>query len=78
MENRDHLEIAYASMSLFQDDGKLNEEEFNHLLDIALRDGHVNDNEKRVLGNILERVKGDEKTLSFDQRIIEVKQKYGI
>lgn len=78
MSNRDHLEIAYTSMALFQNDGTLNEEEFNHLLDIALRDGEVNDDEKRVLSNILERIKGDEKALSFDQRIIEVKEKYGI
>ena len=78
MSNRDHLEIAYTSMSLFQNDGTLNEEEFTHLLDIAIRDGEVNDDEKRVLSNILERIKGDEKTASFESRIQEAKEKYGI
>lgn len=78
MINRDHLEITYISMALFQNDGTLNEGEFNYLLDIALRDCVVNDDEKRVLSNILERIKGDEKTLSFDSRILELEEKYGI
>lgn len=78
MANHDHLEIAYTSMALFQNDGKLNEGEFTHLLDIALRDGEVNDDEKRVLSGIIEQLKDDEVTHSFDLRIKEVKAKYGI
>ena len=78
MGNRDHLEIAYTSMSLFQNDGTLDEAEFNQLLDIALKDGHVNDDEKRVLRGILDRLKDDEVTASFAKRINEVKVKYGV
>jgi len=78
MANHDHLEIAYTSMELFQNDGSLNEKEFNKLLDIALKDGHVNDDEKRILNGILDRLKDDEITLSFEQRIKEVKEKYSI
>jgi len=78
MGNNDHLEIAYTSMTLFQDDGTLVEEEFNKLLDIALKDGHVNDEEKRILNSILARLKDDEITYSFKQRIVEVKEKYNI
>jgi len=78
MSNHDHLEIAYKSMELFANDGTLNEAEFNHLLDIALRDGEVNDDEKRVLSNILGRLKGHEINESFAQRIGEAKDKYGL
>jgi hypothetical protein len=78
MANNDHLEIAYTSMALFQNDGKLDEDEFNQLLDIALKDGNVNDDEKRVLNSILDRLKDDEITKSFESRIKEVKEKYGL
>lgn len=78
MSKHDHLEIAYKSTVLFANDGKLDEAELNSLLDIALRDGEVNDDEKRVLGNIINRLKEHEIDDSFSQRINEVKTKYGI
>lgn len=78
MANNDHLEIAFTSMTLFQDDGVLIEEDFNKLLDIALKDGDVNDDEKRILNGVINRLKDDELTRSFARRITEVKQKYGI
>jgi len=78
MSNHDHLEIAYKSIELFANDGTLNEAEFNQLLDIALRDGEVNDEEKRVLSNILNRLKGYEIDESFAKRIAEAKAKYGL
>jgi len=55
-ENRDYLELTYRSITCFTDDGKLDVNELENLVEIAMRDGVVDDNEKRVLRNIIERL----------------------
>lgn len=47
-ENRDYLEMSFKSINCFANDGKLDAEELGVILDIALRNGVVDDNEKRV------------------------------
>ena len=47
-----HLEIAYSSIRIFADDGKLDLTELNFVLGMALRDNNINEEEKRVLSNI--------------------------
>ena len=78
MSNNDHLEIAFTSMEFFQNDGKLIESEFNQLLDIALRDGSINDDEKRILNSVLSRVKESEIDASYAARIAQVREKYNL
>lgn len=51
-----HIDIAVASISCFTDDGTLSKGEISHLVGLALRDGVVNDEEKRVLSSIFGRV----------------------
>lgn len=55
-ENRDYLEMTFHSINCFADDGKLDVYELNQILAIALKDGVVDDNEKRVLSNIIGRL----------------------
>lgn len=50
-----HIEIAFSSIKVFSDDGQLDLEELNFLLGLALRDQQVDEDEKRVLGNIFRR-----------------------
>lgn len=59
-ESRDYLELSFRSIECFADDGKLDASELHKLLDIAMRDGVVDDNEKRVLNTIIEKIKPEE------------------
>jgi len=73
-----HLEIALASIQCFTDDGTLDMGELDFLLGLALRDNKVDDEEKRVLGNIFKEVKRNEVRPVVWERIQEVKKNYGI
>ncbi len=74
---RSHLEIAVISINVFSDDGKLDLAELEKLLALALRDDVVDEDEKRVLGNILTRAERDGVAADVQTRIDEVRAKYG-
>lgn len=59
---KSHLEISFRSIRCFTDDGKLDAKEFHELVEIALRDGKIDDDEKRVLNNIISKIHEDEMT----------------
>jgi hypothetical protein len=77
-ENRDYLELAYRSIQCFSNDGKLLLPELNQLMDIALKDGVVDDNEKRVLRAILRRLVHAELTPEMLARVKELQSKHGL
>ncbi|GAA5169574.1 hypothetical protein [Viridibacterium curvum] len=77
-ESRDYLEIAFRSIECFSNDGKLRIDELQKLVDVALRDGGVDANEKRVLRNIMRRLKTDELTPEMLARIEAVRAATGI
>ncbi|MBK9617177.1 MAG: hypothetical protein IPO35_17340 [Uliginosibacterium sp.] len=77
-ESRDYLEIAFRSIECFTNDGKLKVDELDKLVEIALRDGVVDENEKRVLRNILRRLKTDELTPAMLVKIETVRAQVGI
>jgi len=72
------VELAYSSIPVFADDGTLDLEELHFLLGIALKDGKIDDDEKRVLGNIFNQVGERDVTDKVWKRITEVKKKYDI
>ena len=72
------VELAYSSIPVFADDGTLDLEELNFLLGIALKDGKVDDDEKRVLGNVFNQLRQEDVTEKVWERIAEVKKKYDI
>lgn len=79
MENTSSfIELAYSSIPVFADDGTLDFEELNFLLGTALKDGQIDDDEKRVLGNIFSQINQQDVTEKVWTRIAEVKKKYGI
>jgi hypothetical protein len=72
------IELAYASLALFADDGGLDMEEVNSLLDIALRDGVITDGEKDVLRGVFNRLTEPDVTAEVWQRIQDVRHQHGI
>lgn len=77
-ETPSHLEIAYSSIRCFTDDGKLDEGELGFLLGLALRDGVIDDDEKRVLRSLFDRVEPQQVDDRVRERIRSVRSKHGI
>ncbi len=73
-----YIELAYSSIPVFADDGTLDMEELNFLLGLALKDGQIDDDEKRVLRNIFNQVGKDEVTPKVWERITDIKKKYDL
>ena len=68
-ESRDYLEMTFRSIECFADDGRLDADELMNIANIALRDGVVDDNEKRVLKNIIGRLNKDDLTGELQEKI---------
>ncbi len=49
----DWIELAYSTIKVFTDDGKMDLGELNFLLGIALKDGQIDDDEKRILKSLV-------------------------
>jgi LDH2 family malate/lactate/ureidoglycolate dehydrogenase len=75
---RSHHEIAIASIHVFSDDGRLDLAELEKLLALALRDGAVDEDEKRVLANILTRAERDGVDEAVLTRIDQARQQHGL
>lgn len=73
-----HLKLALASIHVFTDDGKLDTAELDRLLQVALADNTIDDEEKRVLGNILRRAEGDGVDAATAARIAQVRAEHGL
>lgn len=73
---RSHHEIAIASIHVFSDDGRLDLAELDKLLALALRDEVVDEDEKRVLANILTRAERDGVDEAVLTRIDQVRQQH--
>lgn len=72
------IELAYASLALFADDGGLDMEEVNTLLDVALRDGVITDGEKTVLRGVFNRITEPDVTAEVWQLIQDARKQHGI
>lgn len=73
-----HHEIAVSSILVFSDDGHLDLAELEKLLALALRDAVVDEDEKRVLGNILTRAERDGVDPDVQARIDQARQQHGL
>ena len=71
------IHLAASSIRIFADDGTIDMNELNYLLDTALADKEIDADEKRVLADIFNRVPehADEKVKT---KIAEIRQKYNI
>ncbi len=72
------IEVAYSTIKVFTDDGKMDLGELNFLLGIALKDGKIDDEEKRVLRSLFDRITQDAVESKVWTRMQEVRKKYSI
>lgn len=70
-ESRDYLEMSFKSIQCFSDDGKLDARELGKILAIAEKDGVIDQNEIRVLRNIIARVKPHEVDDAMRAKMLE-------
>ncbi|HAT09229.1 MAG TPA: hypothetical protein DCS97_01220 [Planctomycetes bacterium] len=75
---KSHIEIAYSSIRVFTDDGQMDLAELNFLLGLALRDGVVDADEKRVLGNITRKALMAKPSPVVEQRILAVMKQHSL
>ncbi|BAW00238.1 hypothetical protein [Lysobacter enzymogenes] len=75
---KSHLVIALASIQVFTNDGTLDVAELQNLLDLALRDQTIDEDEKRVLGNIFKQAELGSLDPEVQRRIAEARQQHGI
>lgn len=76
-ESRDYLEMSFQSIQCFSNDGKLNAHELGKILAIAEKDGVIDQNEIRVLRNIISRIKPHEVDDAMRQKLAEISAKVG-
>jgi hypothetical protein len=77
-ESRDYLEMSYRSIQCFSNDGKLLVSELDDIVSIALKDGVVDENEKRVLGSIIKKLTPGELTPEMMGRIAQLRKQFGL
>ena len=73
-----HIEIAYSSIRVFSNDGKLDLGELNFLLGLALRDAVVDDEEKRVLAKIFSQAELGTLAPQVKERIVWARKQHAI
>lgn len=73
-----HIEIAYSSIRVFADDGTLDAGELNFLLGLALRDGRIDDGERRVLGSVLRKALDTTLAPLVRQRVLQAIKLHGM
>ena len=77
-ESRDYLEMSFKSIECFSNDGKLDADELGKIVAIAERDGEVDQNEIRVLRNIISQIKPEEVDEAMRSRLSDLASRYGI
>lgn len=76
--DRSSIELAYASLAMYADDGKLDEGELTTLLQIATRDGAINDREKEILRALFNRIQEEDVSGEVWNHIQQVRKQHAI
>ena len=71
-----YLELVYASIPIFANDGLVDANELDSLVAIALRDGEIDNDEKRVLQNIFAQLRQHEVSEDVWARVNDLRKKY--
>jgi hypothetical protein len=75
---KSHIEITIESMKVFMNDGQLDIAELNFLLGLALRDSGIDDDERRVLSNIIARAEKSPMDATTRAHVEKVKLEYDL
>ena len=73
-----YIQLAYSAVRVFADDGTLDTNELNFLMGLALADGHIDDDERRVLRNIFDQALETRLSRLTRRRIEAVRRKHSI
>jgi len=73
--SRDHLEMALKAAQSFANGGTLSAKELEEIIDIAERDGVIDQDEIRVLRSIIARLDPSEVTASLRSKLGELASK---
>ncbi len=76
--SRSHLDLTIASINIFSNDGLLDAAELDKLLQLAERDGAVDEDEKRVLGKIFAQAEQTKLDPTVARRIAEIRAAHAI
>jgi len=74
-ESRDYLEMSFRSVECFSNDGILDAKELGKILEIAENDGEIDQNEIRVLRNIISKIKPSEVDAAMKEKLEEISKK---
>lgn len=74
-ESRDYLEMSFRSIECFTNDGKLDAAELGKILEIAEKDGEIDQNEMRVLRKIIAQIKPEEVDDAMRVKLEEIRKK---
>jgi len=77
-EGSGYIKLNVAAMGVFMDDGTLDKAELDRLIRIAMQDGTIDPDEKRVLGRIFGQIQPADVSAEVLGRIIEIKRRHGI
>lgn len=76
--NRSSIELAYASLAIYADDGKLDEGDLTTLLQVATRDGAISDREKQILRALFNRIQEEDVSGDVWDHIQQVRKQHAI
>lgn len=76
-ESRDYLEMSFKSIQCFAANGRLDAAGLGQIIAIAERDGVIDQNEIRVLRNIIARIKPEEVDAAMRQKLAELGSRIG-
>ena len=77
-KDQSSIELAHASLVLWADDGALDAQELDTLLNIALRDGVISENEKDVLRGVFNRVHEEDVDAEVWNKIQDIRKQHAI
>lgn len=72
------IELAYAALVMYADDGKLGKEELKTLLEIALRDGSMTDREREILRGLFNRIREEDVSADTWAQLQTIRGEYSI
>lgn len=74
-ESKDYLEMSFRCIECFSNDGKLDANGLGNILQIAEKDGFIDQNEIRVLRNIISKIKPEEVDEDMRAKLEEIRVK---
>ena len=76
--DRSSIELAYASLAIYADDGTVDEGDLTTLLQVATRDGKISDSEKEILRALFNRIQEEDVSGDVWDHIQQVRKQHAI